>query len=90
VNRIVRIVRGADQKLEIERVSSSMSDVLFSERIHVMDDQLVVNIVTIHAEIARLISKDCFLAKLAPFTRRVELLVDPTIESERLGGNISS
>jgi hypothetical protein len=84
VNGVVGIVGCADQELEIERMLSSVDDVLFDKRIHVMNDELCVNIVTIHTEIACLISKNCFLAKLSPFARRVEPLIDPSVETERL------
>lgn len=55
-----------------------------------MDDKLRVNIVPSDSEIARFVSKDRSLAKLAPFTRGVELLVDPSVESESLTTNLTS
>jgi hypothetical protein len=75
-------VRDADQELRIERSTSSVNDVFLFERIHVMYEQLSMDIVTRYSEIARIISNDDVSANTAPLSRRVELLIDPPIETE--------
>lgn len=66
-----------------------MNNVLFGERIHVVDDQVDVNIVTVHSEIARLISNDHHLTKASPLSRSVEPLIDPSVEPEGLVADLA-
>jgi len=89
VNRVVRVVRGADQELRIECVISSVNNIALTKRIHVMDDQSLVNITPRYAEIARFISNDYLPTKLSPLSRPVKLLIDPPVETEGLVTNNS-
>lgn len=67
-----------------------MLDVLHSHRIHVVDDDLAVDLVLFYTEVATEISGDNVGAHVAPLSRCVELLVDVTIETERGSTNKAS
>jgi hypothetical protein len=52
------------------------------QRIHVMDNDVSIDFVTLNPEIATYVSCDYKLADLTPLTGRVELLVQPSLMTE--------
>lgn len=62
----------------------SMNDVRLPKRIHVMNDQTNMNLVTDHSKIARIVSDNDVSTKLTPLSRLIELLIDPSVEAEGL------
>jgi hypothetical protein len=62
----------------------SVHDVYLTKGIHVMNNQTNVDVIAFYAKIAPLVSNNDSLPKLPPLSRSVELLIDPTIETERL------
>src|SRR5690242_15691583 len=55
-----------------------------------MDNDFRMNLMSNNSEIAPLISENCFLTKLTPFSRRIELLVDPAVETEGFAADFAS
>lgn len=66
-----------------------MDDVIDAHWVHVMDDDAVVDVIALYAEITSVVSKDYVVANLLPLSRPVELLIDPTIEAERRLSDLS-
>src|ERR671913_954165 len=59
-----------------------LTKIVRRDRIHVMDDWISMNLVTLNAQIASVVSDDDGVSKIPPFPRRVEPLVDPTLETK--------
>lgn len=83
MNGVVCVVRHADEKLGIDDGTVTLDEICQSHRIHVMDDDLVVNVVAFDPEIAPVVSSDHEVADLLPLTGSIELLIDPTVGTER-------
>lgn len=60
-----------------------MSDVTNAHWIQMMNDDAVVNLIPINTQVTTVITSDDVVTNLPPLRRRVELLIDPAIESER-------
>jgi len=60
-----------------------MTNVIDFNRVHVMDEYLIMDLVTLHPQVATFVADNNFVTNLLPFPGSVELLVDVTIESER-------
>lgn len=90
VDCVVGSVRNTDQILRIESILSAIHNVILNQRIHVMNGDLVVNIVSSDTKITTQITSDDVSAKETPGTRRVELLIDPAIETECLSADLST
>jgi hypothetical protein len=58
--------------------------------IHVMNDNIRMNLVTLNSQITTIVSYNDVFPKLTPLCRRVELLIDPTIEPERCRTDLAS
>lgn len=79
---IVGVVRRGDQELGIEYVIVAVNDVVGRHRVHVMDDDLVIDLIAFDAEVHTEISGDHIVTSLLPLSRSVESLVQITIEPE--------
>lgn len=79
---IVGVVRRGDQKLWIEYVVVAVNNVVCRHRVHVMDDDLVIDLIPFDAEVHTEISGDHIVTSLLPLSRSVESLVQVTIEPE--------
>lgn len=90
MNCVVRVVRGRDKELRIQRIPGSVDDVVLNERIQMMDDDSTMNIKTMNAEIATFVPCDDVVAETTPLWRLIKLLVDPPIESERRATDLAS
>lgn len=55
-----------------------------------MDQDIAVNIVTFHSEIAPVVSNYDLLTKASPLGRAIKLLIDPSVKPEGLLSNFSS
>jgi hypothetical protein len=78
----------ANQILKIECHGRPVLEISLRNRIHVMHDQTRVNLSSGDTQITTLISNDGVSAKMTPLSRCIELLVDPTIVSERLAADL--
>ena len=65
-------------------------DVLGSNRIHVVNEKIAVNLVTIDSEIAAVVAKDDESSNILPLLRSIEPLVDPTVEPEGGSSDLST
>jgi len=87
MNRVVCDVRGADQEFGIECVISSMDNIALGKRIHVMNYQTSMDIITFDTQITPFVSNDYFLTKLPPLPGRIKLLIDPSVEPKCFATN---
>lgn len=79
------VVSHADQVFGVEYVRIELSlEVLGPNRVHVMNKNLTVDVVTWDPEVACVVSKDNLLSCLTPFGRVVEGLVQIPFETEGL------
>ena len=79
------VVSHADQVFGVEDVRIELSlEVLGPNRVHVMNKNLTVDIVTRDPEVACVVSEDNLLPCLTPFGRVVEGLVQIPFETEGL------
>ncbi len=89
MNCVVRVVRGANQVLGIESHASAVLDIPLCDRIHVMNDESRVDLMTLDAEITTFISYDDISTKSAPSLGRIKPLVNPAVESERVATDLT-
>jgi hypothetical protein len=82
-------VSGSDEVFRIENPSFTLHKIIGSDRIHVMDHQLSMNVVTWDSEITGSVSKDNQVANMPPLAGTIELLIDPSIETEGGSTNLS-
>jgi hypothetical protein len=79
-----------DQELRVQDVWITIVHVFDGDGIHVVDDDLVEDMVIIHSQVHTLIPSDYFVSKISPFTGAVEVLVGPTFESEGSDADFAS
>lgn len=82
VNCVVRSMGRCDEELRVENATVAVSDVLNLHWIHVMNDGTTRYVVAVDAEVASVVSCNHVVANLLPLARGVELLVDPSVETE--------
>jgi hypothetical protein len=88
VNGIVSSVRSRDQELGIEDARIAIDNIGNLHRVHVMDNDVQVDVVPIKAEIATHVSSDDVMTNLTPLSGRVELLIHVAIKPEGRATNI--
>lgn len=71
-----------DQKLRIKNPIVSFHDISYSHRIHVMNINSIVNLVSTKTKVATLISRYDVVAKVSPLGRGIKALIQIAIESE--------
>lgn len=64
-----------------------MSDVLDYDRVHVMHDEIVKDLVTFDAEVPAVVSGDYLVSRSSPVSRMIEGLVQPALEPERVNAD---
>src|SRR3954452_5004812 len=82
VNRVVRPMRGGNQELGVKNPRFASDQIIGGNRVHVMNQQLSIDLVTRYAEITCLASEYDVVTSLFPFTRPVESLVQPPGKAE--------
>jgi hypothetical protein len=83
VDGVMGVVRCSDEILGVDDAFVTVYDLCDSHRIHVMDDDLVVNVEAFDPEVASIVPNDYVVANVLPLSRPVEPLIDPTIKPER-------
>lgn len=86
---VVGSVRCRNQEFGIQDIGITVFDFVSCHRIHVMDDDLIVDLMTINAQIQAKISGDNFISNESPLSRCVKALVDVSVEAERGCANTS-
>lgn len=84
MNRIVRFVGATDQKIRIQDVWIEECDLIWSNRIHVMNNDTTVDFVTFQTQIAAIIARNDLISDSFPLSGLVKPLIQITIEPESL------
>lgn len=84
MDRVVCSFRGGDQELGIDDAFLSSYKIHFGQRVHVMNQDVTMNIVARDPKIAPQITNDNYLSCRLPLSRPIERLVHPPIEAEGL------
>lgn len=71
-----------DQEFRIENPLFAVLKILRSNWIHVMDENINMNLSVQNAQIATIVSRYDDISNLSPLARGVKLLIDPSIETE--------
>jgi len=90
MNRIVRMERRANEIVEIQRHATAVFEICLRDRIHMVNDQVRMNLTTFNSEVASVVSDNRIASQSSPCLRTVESLIDPTIESERFATDFAS
>ena len=74
----------ANQELGVENRFIALDDVVNRHRVHVVNQDLVVDLMTVDPEVAPFVSCNHMQTNLSPLSRSVELLVDVSVEPKGL------
>lgn len=85
----MRIMRRADQELGIGQIFSRLSDVANFNRIHVVDINSLMNIVSVAGQVTAEISRNHKIPDWSPLIGVVKPLVQVTLKSKRLFAHLS-
>lgn len=85
----MRIMRRTDQKLRIGQIFGRLSDVANFNRIHVVDVNSLMNIVSIASQITAEISGNHIIPDWSPLIGMVEFLIQITLKAKRLLAHLS-
>lgn len=66
-----------------------MNDVVFDERIHVMDDWLVVDLESLDGQVTTKVTRNHVMSNKTPLPRCIELLIDPAIRAEGCAAHLA-
>jgi hypothetical protein len=84
MNGVVGSMCSCDEELGIDHALVALMYVVRRQRIHVMDVESIVNLVTFDTEVACQVSSDDMLTNVFPFLRHVKHLIHVTVETESL------
>jgi len=84
MDRIVRLVRTTYQKIRIQYVRIKEFDLIRSNRVHVMNEDATIDLVSFKTKIAAIIARNDLVSDSFPLCRLVKTLIQITIESESL------
>lgn len=85
----MRIMRRADQKLRIGQIFGRLSDVANFNRIHVVDVNSLMNIVSVAGQVTAEISRNHKIPDWSPLIGVVESLIQITLKAKRLLAHLS-
>lgn len=90
MDRIVSVVGYTDEELGVHQVVGCLPDVVNVNRIHVVNYDLTVNLITIYTQIHTVIPHNHIVAYALPFGRPVKLLIEISLEAERFFPNFAA
>lgn len=87
---IVSSVRRCDEILWVENIVITMSDVIRRHRVHMMDDDPIIDLITFDSQIQTLITGNHLVTNMLPLSGSVESLIHVTLEAKSRSSNLSS
>lgn len=87
MDRIVRFVRATDQKIRIQDVRIEEFDLIWLNRIHVVNEDTAVDFVTFKTKIAAIVARYNLISDFFPLCGLVKTLIQITIEPKRLASD---
>lgn len=85
----MRHARNADKVLRIEKARSSLKNIVYRDRIYVVNVDSALNTVAIKAHVASIVSDDYVSSSSAPFWRRIKVLIEKTAVTKRVFSDFS-
>jgi len=89
VDRVVCLKGRCDQVLGVKKTLVTMNQRFGRDRVHVVDENTVVDLVAIDPEITSVVSGNHIVANTLPLSRTIEHLVQITVETERRVANLT-
>lgn len=83
------LMRRGNKELRVKDLLVTMNNLVNTHRIHVVNNEITVDLIAIYSEITALVSKDDGMTNTLPIPRAIEPLINPTIEPERRPPNRS-
>lgn len=80
----MRLVGATDQKIRIQDVRVKEFDLIWANRIHVVNKDTAVDFITLKTQIAAIIARNDLISDLFPLHGLIKTLVQITIESKSL------
>ena len=84
------IMRRADQKFRIGQKLGRLSNIANFNRIHVVDINSLMNIVSVAGQITAKVSSNHEIPDCSPLIRVIELLIQITLKSKRFLAHLSA
>lgn len=73
----------ADQELRVKDRLVTLNDVVNRHRVHVVNQDLVVDVMICYAKIATIVSGNDVVSNLTPLLRSIEPLIDMSVKPKR-------
>ena len=86
----MRFVRATYQKIGVQYVRVKEFDLIWSNRVHVVDEDMTIDFVSFKTKIAAIIARNDLISDSFPLSGLVKTLVQITIEPERLISNTTT
>ena len=90
MDRIMGGVCGRDEELRIEYVIITVHDVVRCHWIHVVNEDAIVDCVSLNTQIVALITSDDMMADISPLFRLVKVLIEKSIETKSVSTDRTS
>ena len=90
MDRIVRFVGATDQKIRVQDVRIEEFDLIWTNRIHVVNEDTTVDFVSFKTKITTIVARNDLISDSFPLSGLVKTLVQITIEPERLISNAAT
>lgn len=84
MDRVVRFVGTTDQKIRIQDVRIEEFDLIWTNRIHVVNKDTTVDFITFKTQIAAIVARNDFISNSFPLHGLVKTLIQITIEPKSL------
>lgn len=90
MDRIVRFVGATDQKIRVQDVRIEEFDLIWTNRIHVMNKDTTVDFIALKTQIAAIIARNDLISDSFPLSGLVKTLIQITVEPESLISNTTA
>jgi len=81
--------RNADKVLWVEKTWPSLKNIVYRDRIYVVNVDSALNTVALKAHVASIVSDDYVPSSSAPFRRRIKVLIEKPAVAERVFSDFS-
>ena len=83
------LARNADKVLRIKQLRSSLKNIVYRDRVYVVNVDSALNAVALKAHVASIVSDDYVSSSSTPFRRRIKVLIEKTAVTERVFSDFS-
>lgn len=90
MDRIVRFVGATDQKIRIQDIRIEEFDLIWPNRIHVVNKDTAVDFITFKTQIAAIVARNDLISDSFPLCGMVKALIQITVEPKNLAPNLTT